>query len=90
MLAFIDIAYMCMLFTWGNFASRLLSKKIERQYIKGGRETSAILLIVVGDGWKDQYIYIYIFNMGSKLDSFLRKRCFLFCFVIVVVFYDTF
>ena len=26
----------------------------------------------------------FIYNMWSKLDSFLRKRCFLFCFVHVV------
>ena len=26
--------------------------------IQGGREISAILLTIVGDGWKDQYIYI--------------------------------
>ena len=26
-----------------------------------------------------------IYNMGSKLDSFLRKECFLFCFVHVVL-----
>ena len=32
------------------------------------------------------YIYIYIIcNIGSKLDRFLRKRCFLFCFVNVVI-----
>ena len=29
--------------------------------------------------------YIYIYNMGPKLDSFLRKGCFLFCFVQVVL-----
>ena len=28
---------------------------------------------------------MHIYNMGSKLDSFLRKRCFLFCFVHVVL-----
>ena len=27
----------------------------------------------------------FIYSMGSKLDSFLRKRCFLFCFVHVVL-----
>ena len=31
------------------------------------------------------YIYIYIYNMGSKLDSFLRKGCFFFSFVYVVL-----
>ena len=45
-------------------------------------EISAILLTVVGDGWKEKKI---IYNMGSKLDSFLRKRCFLVCFVHVVL-----
>ena len=29
---------------------------------------------------KKKYIYIYIYNMESKLGSFLRKGCFLFCF----------
>ena len=47
-------------------------------FIQGGREISAILLTVVEDGWKDQKNVYY--NMGSKLDSFLRKRCFLFLF----------
>ena len=56
---------------WGESAS-----------IQGERETSAILLTVVVDGWKNQKP---IYNMGSKLDSFLRKRCFLFCFVHDVV-----
>ena len=37
-------------------------------YIQSGREISAILLTVVGDGWKDQKIYI-AYNMGSKLDN---------------------
>ena len=31
------------------------------------------------------YIYICIINIGSKLHSFLRKRCFLFCFVHIVL-----
>ena len=39
----------------------------------GRREISAILLTVVGDCSKDLYIYNFIYNMGSKLDSFLRK-----------------
>ena len=50
--------------------------------IQGGREISAILLTVVGDRWKDQK---FVYNMGSKLDSFLRKRCFLRCFFHVVL-----
>ena len=51
--------------------------------LQSGREISAIVLTVVGDGWKDQYIYIYIWE--SNLDSFLRQKCFLFCFVHVVL-----
>ena len=31
------------------------------------------------------YIYTHTHNMGSELDSFLKKRCFLFCFVYVVL-----
>ena len=53
------------------------------EIIQGGRKISAILLTVVGEDSKDQKIYIH--NMGSKLDSFLRKRCFLFCFVRIVL-----
>ena len=48
-----------------------------KENIQGGREMSAILLTVVGDSWKN---HIYIYNMGSKLGTFHRKRCFLFCF----------
>ena len=29
--------------------------------------------------------YTYTYNMGSKFDSFLRKSCFLFCFVHIVL-----
>ena len=37
-------------------------------HIQGAREISAILLTVVGDGWKDLtlYIYIYIYIYGSE------------------------
>ena len=45
--------------------------------LQGEREISAILLTVDGDGWKDKK---YVYNMGSKLDSFLTKKMFLlFC-----------
>ena len=49
--------------------------------LQGGREISVILVTVVGDDSKDQYIY----NRGSKLDSIHRNRCFLFCFDHVVL-----
>ena len=68
-----------------NFQSRdrtsyecKLGETIPIYIIQSGREISAILLIVVRDGWKDQKC---AYNMGSKRDSFLRKRCLLFCFV---------
>ena len=45
-------------------------------------EISAILLTVVGDGSKNQN---YMYNIGSELDSFLRKMCFFFNFVYVLL-----
>ena len=44
------------------------------EFATGGREISAILLTVVGDGSKNQK---YIYNMGSKLDKFSQKKVFL-------------
>ena len=52
--------------------------KICTATVRGGRDISDILLTVVG---AVERIKKCIYNMGSKLDSFLRKRCFLFCFV---------
>ena len=45
--------------------------------VQSGREISVILLTVVGDGWKDKKI---MYNTGSKIDSFLRKKVFLVLF----------
>ena len=41
--------------------------------LQGVREISVILLTVVGDGWKDQYILQYTNDTGSKPNSFLRN-----------------
>ena len=56
--------------------------KENRSHMQGGREISAILLTDVGNGRKDKN---FICNMGSKLDNFFRKWCFLFCFVHVIL-----
>ena len=41
--------------------------------IQGWRDISIILLVVVGDGWKDKDIYIYIYNMCLNLIVFPEK-----------------
>ena len=48
------------------------------------REISVILLTVARRG-RLKGLKEIIYNMGSKLDSFLRKWCFLFCFVLFVL-----
>ena len=53
--------------------------KGNRSHLKGGREISAILLTVAGDGWKDQKIYIG-YNMVSKTWWFPQKKVFLVLF----------
>ena len=47
-------------------------------HFKGLSKIFATLLTVVGDGWKK-------YNMGTKLDSFLRKGYLFFSFVHVVL-----
>ena len=51
------------------------------------------LPLLVAWGWVNfclftsgSHLCIWVYNMGSKLDSFLRKRCFFLCFVHVVLF----
>ena len=73
--------YFCLISLLINNVSKSVYINL-RHSAQGGREISAILLTVVGECWKDQKC---IYHMGSSLDSFLRKRCFLFCFLRVVL-----